>query len=87
MADILVVKSKLTGKIAQSREEWMSIFLEDPSEEQLQKWIFAWWFLPDNCGQNNMMCMDTPQARFEVKFLAKYNVSYDCDSLKKLKKN
>jgi hypothetical protein len=64
---------------------WILAIRNNPSKEQLQKWIFAWRFLQERGGKD--MGMKSQEERFETKFMNHHNLRYDKDLLSSMKKN
>ena len=88
IASILNVKQNLVGCEAPvlDRDGWIGSLKQNPTNEQLQKWIFAWMYVRSNY---NKMCstLKHPDEIFEDKFLASHGLKYDKDGLSSMKKN
>jgi len=88
MAKILDVKQHTHGyeSPVMDRNEWIQSLMENPSELQIQKWIFAWMFVRANYTKF-AQGFKLPEELFEDTFMRINNLQYDSDQLNKMKKN
>ena len=88
MASILGVTRNLLGceALVHNRKEWMQSLIENPTSLQLQKWIFAWFFVRANY-KKLVSKLKGPDESFEEKFMVYHGLKYNEDYVKKMKKN
>ena len=88
MASILDVKCDLLGCEAPvlDRKEWIQSIIEQPSNLQIQKWIFAWMFARANY-KKFVVNLKHPDEIFEERFMNNYGLQYDIEMLQNMKKN
>lgn len=88
MAAILDVKRTVEGgqNPVLDRNTWIQSLVEDPSELQLQKWIFVWMYVRSNF-KKMVTTLKHPDEIFEEKFMSQNGLQYIPESLQKMKKN
>lgn len=88
MASMLDIKHKVLDMEAPvlDRKDWMKSLSENPSNLQVQKFIFAWFFARTNYKKLVSELME-PDENFEKKFMRKHGLVYDTDCIAKMKKN
>jgi len=88
MAFILGVKKLVLAceSPVYDRNDWIKSLQDDPSNIQIQKWIFAWLYVRSN--YKKLVCqLKDPEESFEERFLEKHGLKYDEDMIKSMKKN
>jgi hypothetical protein len=70
----------------QNRDDWCRSLIEDPSNEQTQKLIFAWMFIRQQY-KTLTYSKKGPDELFEDRFLAENYLEYDLTKLAEMKKN
>ena len=88
MASILNVKRTIVGCEAPvlDRDDWIESLVDNPTNEQLQKWIFAWMYVRTNY-KKLVSTLKQPNENFEEQFMYLHNLEYDEKYLKQMKKN
>lgn len=88
MASILNVKSTILGceSPVLDRNDWIQSIIENPSDLQIQKWIFAWLFVRSNY-KKLVSQLKPPDEKFEERFLEHHGLQYDSATLMNMKKN
>ena len=88
MASILNVTKRVVGcdMPVLTRQDWIESLTHDPSNIQLQKWIFAWMYVRANY-KKLVPIMKLPDENFEDKFLTTQGLQYNKAILSKMKKN
>jgi hypothetical protein len=70
----------------QNRDDWCHSLIENPSNEQTQKFIFAWLFIRQQY-KTLTYSKKGPDELFEDRFLAENYLEYDLTKLGAMKKN
>src|SRR5688572_16675484 len=88
MASILEVKTIVAGCESPviDRSGWNCSLESNPSQLQIQKWIFAWLFARSNYTKF-ISTLNNPDESFEDRFMKSYGLVYDKNEVKKMKKN
>jgi len=88
MASILDVKINVLGceTPVYDRNNWIQSLMGEPSDLQIQKWIFAWLFVRSNYNHIGFN-LKSPEELFENNFLRVQNLQYDNTALSSMKKN
>jgi len=88
IAQILNVKKMENGceSPVRDKKDWIKSIIDDPSNLQLQKWIFAWLYVRSN--YKKLVCnLKQPDNSFEERFMDQYGLQYDEEQIKQMKKN
>ena len=88
IASILDVKRNLLGCEAPvlDRKDWIQSISEQPSDLQIQKWIFAWMFARANY-KKFVVNWKHPNEIFEERSMNTYGLQYDSEMIQNMKKN
>jgi hypothetical protein len=87
MATILDVRRSILGCESQvlDRNDWIESLVENHSNLQIQKWLFAWMFVRSNY-KKLVSNFKQPEEKFEELFLEKHGLQYNEELLKGMKK-